>query len=465
MFDSLTNVKFNWYILAAVAVIILVINPGISPWCFAALLIGFHQFMLIFFAFNYIIPVRYIAGAFMSLQMLLGPSFAYLGLDSAQYFKYRMQVSEVEYFSYALPATICFILGLHIYSKLKGEMVNQQAVKDYVAQNPTLAYLFIVIGVFNSIAADFFGPGLGFVLYLIGSFKFAGAFLLIIGSPKLKPLPLTLVFGSIILSTLQKAMFHDLVTWLIFILAVFAIRYKPKEIVKLAFAIGLLAGIIVIQQLKSSYRTATIQQGKAGDLEAFDDAFDDMQSSGGFFEKANLAKQNVRINQGFILTNVMRNVPNRVTFAHGEELYKILEAAFLPRLLAPNKLEAGDRTLIFKYAAINLRKGTSMSLGSMSDAYINYAKTGGCIFMFVLGLAFNLTLMWFHKMGKKFPIIILFVPMVFYFPIRPDTALQTGLGHLVKGTFLVWLVFTYWAHIFETRLKVLKKKTEPGLTV
>ena len=464
MFNSLTNVKFNWYILVAVAVLLIIIKPDISAWCFFALLIGLHQFMLIFFAFNYVIPVRYIAGAFMCLQMLIGPSFAYMGLDSAQYFKYRMQVSEAEYFSYALPATICFILGLHIYSKLKGETVNQQAVKDYVAQNPTLAYLFIVIGVFNSIAADFFGPGLGFVLYLIGSFKFAGAFLLIIGSPRLKPLPLTLVFGSIILSTLQKAMFHDLVTWLIFILAVFALRYKPKEAVKLAFAVALLAGIIVIQQIKSSYRTATISQGKAGDVEAFDDAFDDIQTTGGFFDKSNLAKHNVRINQGFILTNVMRHIPNKVAFAHGEELYKILEAAFLPRILAPNKLDAGDNTLVFKYAGINLRKHTSMSLGSMADGYINYAKTGGCIFMFALGLFFNLVLIWFNKMGKKFPIIILFVPMVFYFPIRPDTALQTGLGHLVKATFLVWLVFTYWAHIFETRLKKIRKSASPNLT-
>ncbi|MBK7346579.1 MAG: hypothetical protein IPI98_06645 [Chitinophagaceae bacterium] len=465
MFDSLTNIKFNWYIFAGIAVLILLLKPDISPWCFIALLIGIHQFMLIFYAFKYIIPVRYIAGAFMSLQMLIGPSFAYLGLDSAQYFKYRMQVSEVEYFGYAIPATICFILGLHFFSKLKGEIVNQQAIKDYVAQNPTLAYLFIVIGVFNSIAADFFGPGLGFVLYLIGSFKFAGAFLLIIGSPRLKPLPLTLVFGSIILSTLQKAMFHDLVTWLIFILAVFALRYKPKDYVKLAFAIGLIAGVAVIQQLKASYRTATIAQGKAGDVEAFDDAFDEMQTSGGFFEKANLAKHNVRINQGFILTNVLRHVPYRTAFAHGQELYQILEAAFLPRILAPNKLDAGDKTLVFKYAGISLRKHTSMSLGSMADAYINYGRTGGCIFMFALGLFFNLTLIWFYNMGKKFPIIILFVPMAFYFPIRPDTALQTGLGHLVKCTFLIWVVFTYWAHIFETRLKVFRKTSPSELSV
>ena len=259
-------------------------------------------------------------------------------------------------------------------------------------------------------------------------------------------------------------MFHDLVTWLIFILAVFALRYKPKEAVKLAFAVALLAGIIVIQQIKSSYRTATISQGKAGDVEAFDDAFDDIQTTGGFFDKSNLAKHNVRINQGFILTNVMRHIPNKVAFAHGEELYKILEAAFLPRILAPNKLDAGDKTLVFKYAGINLRKHTSMSLGSMADGYINYAKTGGCIFMFALGLFFNLVLIWFNKMGKKFPIIILFVPMVFYFPIRPDTALQTGLGHLVKATFLVWLVFTYWAHIFETRLKKIRKSASPNLT-
>lgn len=101
---------------------------------------------------------------------------------------------------------------------------------------------------------------------------------------------------------------------------------------------------------------------------------------------------------------MLRHVPYRTAFAHGQELYQILEAAFLPRILAPNKLDAGDKTLVFKYAGISLRKHTSMSLGSMADAYINYGRTGGCIFMFALGLFFNLTLIWFNKMGKNFPL-------------------------------------------------------------
>lgn len=460
--ETLFNVKINWFAYFGFLVAILLLFPGISMFSIIAIMIASHQFLLVFYSIGYIIPVRYLAGSLMSLQMLVGPTLAYNGLDKFQYLKYKMQVTEDIYFSYAIPAVICFIIGLHLFSKLRGEKIDQASIKLFVRQNPRLMYYFIGIGFCASYVAGFFGAELGFVFYLIAGFKFVGAFILIIGSQRLKPAPLILVFGSIVLSSLGSAMFHDLITWLVFILAVFAIKYRPSVGAKIAATVAFLIMIVVIQQLKTIYRQATQFQGKRGDIAAFDDALDDAQSEGSLFDPESLARSNVRINQGFIVTYILKRIPAQEPFSNGKELYQILEAAFLPRILAPNKLKAGDNSLVYKYSGIVLRKHTSMSLSSMGDAYINFGAFGGSIFMMVLGLMFNIVLVGFERYGRKMPIALLFTPLVFYFPIRPDTALQTSLGHLVKACFLLWVVFRYWRYMLTLRRMKMPQIMQPS---
>jgi hypothetical protein len=88
--------------------------------------------------------------------------------------------------------------------------------------------------------------------------------------------------------------------------------------------------------------------------------------------------------------------------------------------------------------------GTSMALGAMGDGYINFGIMGGCIFMFFLGLTFSMVLNGFYKFSKSFPFLLLFTPLVFYYPIRPDCELQTSLGHLVKSCFLIYIMLLFW---------------------
>ncbi len=140
----------------------------------------------------------------------------------------------------------------------------------------------------------------------------------------------------------------------------------------------------------------------------------------------------------------MYTVPATVPFADGEELRRILEAAFLPRILAPDKLNAGDRTLFTKYSGMRLQRQTSMGLSSPGDAYVNFGVWGGCIFMFCLGLLFSEVLNGFYKYSKYYPFLLLFTPLIFYYPIRPDCELQTSLGHLVKGCMLVFAMMVFW---------------------
>ncbi len=449
---SLFKAQIDWGVYLIVAIAIRLLFPNISWLSYAAILIALHQFFLLFYSIGYMIPVRYVAGSLMCLQMLVGPTLAYNGLDVYQRGFLKMQIPEGDYFFYAIPAVICFIIGLHITAgNLKGEFIDQEKIKKYIQQNNTLPFYFVGIGFLSSFVAEFFGSELGFVFVLLGCFKYIGAFLIILGSRHLKPLFLVLVYGSIVASSLRGAMFHDLITWLIFLGTVFAIKYKPGIRVKSIFVISFILLAVIVQQLKTDYRQAVWNEGKEGGVETFNNALEKTEEEGGVFSEKRLGESNIRINQGFIVTNIMQTVPAKVPFENGAEMVEIIKAAILPRILAPNKLTAGNREIFTKYSGIPLARGTSMGLSSVGDFYINFGLIGGAICMFFYGLLFSEVLNAFYKNSFSYPSLLLFTPLVFYYPIRPDCELQTILGHLVKSCFLIYVMIQVWKVKFLLR--------------
>src|SRR5690606_20610255 len=150
-------------------------------------------FILLFSSISSVVPIRYLAGLLMCVQMLLGPAFAFNGLDEYQYITYQMKVSEVEYFQYALLAVVLFILGLHITAgKLKGEQLNLPVIKKFVDQSGDLPYYLIGIGFFSSTLSSFFSSSFTFVFVLLGNLKFIGLYMMLLGGKQIKMLPLIL---------------------------------------------------------------------------------------------------------------------------------------------------------------------------------------------------------------------------------------------------------------------------------
>lgn len=447
---SIFKVKYNWgyYFLALIAIRILWID--ITWYSFFAFALTLNQFILLFNSIGAVIPIRYLAGLLMCIQMLLGPAFAYNGLDTYQYETYKMKIPEWQYFQYVLPATLAFIFGLHFTArKLKGEVLNQAAIMRFVDRSGNLPYIFIGVGFVATLISSFFGSAFNFIFVLLSNFKFIGLFMLLLGSRKIKILPIAVVMGSVIIEALRIAMFHDLLIWIIMTGALLGIKFKVKFPLKLAVTFGFVILAITIQLLKKDYRENVGTKGEG--LGTLESVYIEQSTDKPFFSFEKLAESNVRINQGYIITNIMQNVPEKIPFENGKELALILEAAFMPRILAPNKLNAGDRTIFMKYTGMLLQQGTSMGLSSVGDAYVNFGVVGGIIMMFFFGWLFSAVLNGFHTNSKYYPVLLLFTPLIFYYPIRPDCELQTSLGHLVKSIVLIWVIVRVWNKSFFSR--------------
>ena len=445
--------EVNWGVFFILAIVLRIIFPAISLVSYFALVLALHQFTLLITSIGHIVPVRYLFGAFMALQFFIGPSLAYNGFDQYQYQLYKMKISEAEYFSYAIPAVISFIIGLHITAgNYNGEILDEEGIEIFVKNNPKIPYVFIILGFVASIISSFFSSEVAFVFYLIGSFKFIGLFMLIVGERSLKLGPLVLVLGSIIASSLGLGMFQDLLTWILFLGSIYAIKYRFGFNLKLMSCIGFILLAVIIQQLKGTYRAAIGKGGQEAGLETLSNSYESKREDGSLFSFSSLAPSVVRINQGFIITNIMNTVPDRVAYSNGEEMGQIIEAAIMPRILDPDKLQAGDRGMFEKYSGIHLRAGTSMGLSSLGDAYLNFGVIGGCFFMFVLGFIYSSVLNYFNKRSMRQPVILLFLPLIFYYPIRPDCELQTILGHLVKATFILLMMVYFWKSVFVDKV-------------
>jgi hypothetical protein len=88
----------------------------------------------------------------------------------------------------------------------------------------------------------------------------------------------------------------------------------------------------------------------------------------------------------------------------------------------------------------------------MGDAYVNFGVAGGTLFMFFLGFMYSEILRFFFRSQRIFPLVVIFSPLVFYYPIRPDCELHTILGHLFKSIVLIFTVFLLWRHVFKVNV-------------
>ena len=213
--------------------------------------------------------------------------------------------------------------------------------------------------------------------------------------------------------------------------------------------VGFIIMALSIQLIKSDYREATWERGEETGLETISKTYVKSRNENKFFNLQGLAESNIRINQGYIITHIMKQVPLKIPHARGAEIMQILQSAFLPRFLSPDKLKAGDRYIFVKYTRIPVKQGTSMALSSVGDAYINFGVTGGCIFMLLLGIIYNEVLKRLYKYSKDYPLVLLFTPLIFLYAIRPDCELQTSLGHVVKSCFFIYLLFQLWKKSFK----------------
>ena len=367
-----------------------------------------------------------------------------------------MPVGSEEYFSFAVPAVVALAVGLKLpLLRLKYRdtpEVYMNNVKNYLKDNPKIGMMLIATGVLSGFL-DFLAPAsLSEIFFLMAHLIFVGVFYVIYAPNKNKrvivPGVILLMLGESILT----GMFGELVFILACSLGIVLLGKRIKYRKKIVFAFLGLFVILLIQSIKGDYRKKSWGEGGGGDPLYFASLIiDRIATPSSMLNPQGLFVTSVRMNQGWLVAETMKMVPEKHSFGNGEPLLEAVAASVIPRFVWPDKPEAGGKANLKRFWGFNL-VGWSTNIGTLGEAYANFDRTGGIVYMFFYGIFFNLVLSIILKMAERRATLILWLPYLFFSAIAVETDLLSTMGALVKSVIFSWLIFRLFRHAFHTEL-------------
>ena len=399
--------------------------------------IAFREYILVIYGLNYI----------------FSPALTYELTQQVSF--YKMRLSPEEYFPLAIPALFCLHAGLYVI-KTKIFTYSFDLDKAELQVNQNLLKQWLIGGVLLSFVSPFLAGDIGFAVYLLSGVRYLAAFgLFIIDKRKYK----WYLFGILFIETvnaLRLGMFHDLVVWVLFFGLLWTYLKKPSVQMKFVLTLLVCLAFFVLQITKATYRQQ-LSSGNAG-FSSFSSAVSKNTEGAGLFSLSNFALSVSRANQGWIFASSVSRANVMQNFQGMNLVSKYAEAALLPRVLAPNKLVAGDKTIFNTYSGYKVKSGTSMALGLFADGYISYGKMGTFVFAFLFGILCGLVFKIIGNWTSVTPFFALFFFPIMNYAVRADCETQAWMGHMVKGVIVFGILVHFAKKYFRRKLSALDEE-------
>lgn len=370
-----------------------------------------------------------------------------------------MRVSSDDYYSYMFPATVLMIIGLKlpIFFRKKTFPRHEQYmsnVKGYVGNMKWQGLIMVIIGLTASFLEGYVPGVLAYVFFLLRYLMFVGVFYCLYSDFPNKRTILIAVFGLLIMRSIYQGMFGEFVYMGIMTIILVILGKKVKFFTKLSIIVVGIFVILLIQSIKPTYRRE-VWQGRAQGQEVslFTSLLSDKVSNPMSIlnDERTLFSFYGRFNQGQIVSRVQQAVPAKIPYADGETIYLSLAASVVPRFLWPDKPEAGGIYNFKRFLGITLRN-YSIGLSPFGEAWGNFGKTGGIIFMFFFGLLFNFFFHLLLKIATKVPSLILWFPFLFFYAVQIESDVVTMLNSFVKAAVFAFLIYKIFPPIFKLKI-------------
>ena len=360
-----------------------------------------------------------------------------------------MQVDASTYFSIALPGVFAIGLGsfLPLFISVQRDQNHIKQALTWLHARPVVILLFTGIGLFCLLIGPYAPPTLRFPAYLGKTMLFIpGIYLFLHQGFRYRYLLLFILTTILFLDALFTTMFGELATW-IMVLFIYKIVQK-----RWAFSRILLSQVISLVLLfwlisfKYDYRERTITTTHFSDQVVLFTSLA-LQHIKQPFATEPVEDIVARLNQGANMSLAFRHVPAKQGFVDGETIVTAIKSAFVPRLFWPDKPIAGGVENAGRFMGYE-NLGYSINLGVVGESYVNYGK-GGKFILFLFGyvLVFRVLYEVFRLNSERYPLLILFLPVVFLAFIFVETDVLSVANHIVKASvvslFLVWLLHRY----------------------
>ncbi|MBV6440284.1 MAG: hypothetical protein DYG98_10775 [Haliscomenobacteraceae bacterium CHB4] len=378
--------------------------------------------------------------------------------DLAFLWKTFMNIPAEEYFAFVLPGTLMMIAGLKFpvtWTKTYDHRTLIARAKEHLHERGHIGLWISAIGA----AVFFFVPFMPQVMRgavnFFAQLLYVGLFYILFSKKsKYKGLLLVFVLSITLLNSIMTGMYGELVLWGTLFIIMYLMEYPVSVKRRIGVLFLAVFTILLLQSIKHEYRKETWgpDESRKADFGFFITLMRDRLSDpASLIEVERLFNIAARANQGFLIAQTMSYVPKHEPFAKGETILKSVAAAVTPRLLWPNKPQAGGRDNVSRFLGAP-EVSYSYNISPIGEAYVNFGKTGGIVFMFFYGLIFNF---FFHQalaLCSRYPTIVVWLPLLFVGSLKVEGDLLTTFGSLVKGVMFAFIVFGFSRVILREKI-------------
>ena len=392
------------------------------------------------------VPMLQLTALIAVLQWLVGPILNYS--SDYEYGRYQMYVEEGLYFQYAMPATCLYVVVMLAV----GSSVLQKDLLRFVDRRNfvTIAVTLNVIALVAAVAANRVGGSLQFLFHLLSQLRYVGAIYFLFSQHHLRLLLAAASLAPLLIGSLSNGMFHDLLLWVAIIFCYWFAQRKWEFKTKLL--VLSLAGFALfsIQAVKLEYREQ-MRRGTDPSLVAL--MVEYLTPGGKAWESDSLSLVITRLNQGWIISAVLDNVPEEEPFADGETLKDAFAASLVPRFLMPDKITAGGRENFRRFTGLQIANSTSMGISPLGESYANFGELGGVILMILYGLVYSGCFFLAVRFVSGHPTFFFWLPLIFYQAVKAETEFGVVLNQLSKGGVVAVAGYYFIQMNFPARLR------------
>ncbi len=400
------------------------------------------------------IEVRDLIAFLALMQWIVGPVMAYNILPYDEL--YYMAVDEATYMHYVVPACTALIIGL--YFPITDERIideeDIEKLREFIQDKQWLGYLIAIIGLGAGFAGKFLPKSLSFLFFLLSGMQFVGVYIILFTRSGFKWIAFAAVMGLVIFQAVLMGMFGELVLWMMFSLLIVAFVLKIPMPGKIAILGAGFFMVMLIQSTKEEYRMATwYSESDKSNSEIYKEVISSrLQNPSVLFETSAMQNVGARLNQGWIIARILGHMPEKYPFVKGETIETAIYAGLLPRVLAPTKAKAGGRANFERFTGTELPETTSMDISLVGEGYANYGVTGGIIFLFFIGIFYNVIIIKVISLSKLYPTLILWLPILFFQVIKAETDFATVFNHFTKAALVAFAVFFGMTKILKLKM-------------
>jgi len=237
-------------------------------------------------------------------------------------------------------------------------------------------------------------------------------------------------------------MFHELIIWCIFVFVFINLAVKLNLSIKIISIFISVILIFTLQSIKKQYRDKIYDSNyKGSKINLFFNMLTtNLDNENNLENEKNVNNVNTRINQGWIISKIIKRIPEKENYLGGTTVLEAIKVSLVPRFLMPNKSGGGGKKTFELLTGMHLNKKTAMGVSLIGEFYGNFGFYLSLFVFFIWGSLLNLIVQFFTLYQKKYAILFFLLPIVFLQVIKAETDLTTVLNHITKSLMFVYIV-------------------------